>query len=519
MSTHILNAIQTVLDHRNQPPLPPPSPSPSTPPPPPPRIATTPILPPKLGAAYNIFDGEELLEQSIRSIRPLVSYVVVVYQTRSNFGEPCSSSLVQTLIRLRDQEHLIDTILPYTTQHNFTNAEKKHWVSARATGTDLGGAKYFDVADPFFNEIAKREAGRQSCLDHQCTHFMSMDTDEFYRQKDLSLVWNKMMAKDYDSAVCKMRFFFKFPRCELYPKDEQNYVTCMFKLEEDMPLRLCHPYCNLLIDPTRRMFGATKLLVCTRDEMEMYHYSFVRLNIVSKLMNVTNRGNYKQNELESFIRAFPNWSPTQPLSHPHPYFAATFTTTRMVPNWFNIDLGPPYNWETFTSKRCTLEYTHEQEMTLKKSAIQHFKDHNYTDARDLYEELSRRAAPPPPSKKTNGTAAKDGLDSKIAYMVNSATCALKMKQYGQAIVLCNVVLERGNGSMTEGTHAKTLYTRALARFSLCTGSAAGAAVEEAVVGEQLRNIDQCRVDLEMALSIKKNSPSIKKLLKKIKKCL
>lgn len=35
----------------------------------------------KLGAAYNVFDGEELLLASIRSIRPLVQYVCVVYQT------------------------------------------------------------------------------------------------------------------------------------------------------------------------------------------------------------------------------------------------------------------------------------------------------------------------------------------------------------------------------------------------------------------------------------------------------
>ena len=35
----------------------------------------------KLGAAYNVFDGEELLEASIASLRPLVQYVCVVYQT------------------------------------------------------------------------------------------------------------------------------------------------------------------------------------------------------------------------------------------------------------------------------------------------------------------------------------------------------------------------------------------------------------------------------------------------------
>lgn len=52
----------------------------------------------KVGAAYNVFDGVELLEASIRSIRPVVSYVVVVYQT-SKYESPwtwflCHSSSI-----------------------------------------------------------------------------------------------------------------------------------------------------------------------------------------------------------------------------------------------------------------------------------------------------------------------------------------------------------------------------------------------------------------------------------------
>ena len=35
----------------------------------------------RLGACYNLFDCEELLEFSIRSLRGQVDYIVVVYQT------------------------------------------------------------------------------------------------------------------------------------------------------------------------------------------------------------------------------------------------------------------------------------------------------------------------------------------------------------------------------------------------------------------------------------------------------
>lgn len=44
----------------------------------------------KLGACYNVFDGEELLEYSIRSVRPTVSYVVVVFQEGASAVSPCA---------------------------------------------------------------------------------------------------------------------------------------------------------------------------------------------------------------------------------------------------------------------------------------------------------------------------------------------------------------------------------------------------------------------------------------------
>ena len=43
----------------------------------------------KLGLAYNLFDGEELLEYSLRSIRNNVDYISVQYQEISNHGEKC----------------------------------------------------------------------------------------------------------------------------------------------------------------------------------------------------------------------------------------------------------------------------------------------------------------------------------------------------------------------------------------------------------------------------------------------
>ena len=48
----------------------------------------------KLGVSYNLFDGEELLEGSIKQIRSEVDYISVVYQEVSNFGESCDKNLL-----------------------------------------------------------------------------------------------------------------------------------------------------------------------------------------------------------------------------------------------------------------------------------------------------------------------------------------------------------------------------------------------------------------------------------------
>ena len=40
----------------------------------------------KLGIAYNLFDGEELLANSLENMRSMVDFICVVYQTKSNFN-------------------------------------------------------------------------------------------------------------------------------------------------------------------------------------------------------------------------------------------------------------------------------------------------------------------------------------------------------------------------------------------------------------------------------------------------
>jgi hypothetical protein len=292
-----------------------------------------------LGAAYNLFDCEELLEASIRSIRPEVDFVVVVYQRVSNFGMQCSSELMPTLRRLRS-EGLVDELLEYAPRA-FSLEEKKALVSRRATDAHLGGASVEDVGDQFMNELTKRELGRQACATRGgCNYFMSLDADECYLAPQLRAVKELALAQNYECVACYMRYFFKWPTQEMVPPDDANCVPVLYRIAPHMAFRLACPY-PCLVDPTRKLENCRRLHVAERGVIEMHHFSFVRRNIRAKLLNVSNRQNYEgggaPEHLEQFARSFDAWQPSHGVLHPHPFFKQAFKRTRTVPNVFGID--------------------------------------------------------------------------------------------------------------------------------------------------------------------------------------
>ena len=73
----------------------------------------------KLGIAYNVFDGEELLPYSLKGIRGLAEYIVVVYQTTSNYGNE-NKNLLPFLEKLVDAK-MVDELVEYEPQLNIVD--------------------------------------------------------------------------------------------------------------------------------------------------------------------------------------------------------------------------------------------------------------------------------------------------------------------------------------------------------------------------------------------------------------
>lgn len=257
----------------------------------------------KLGVSYNLFDGEELLEGSIRQIRQHVDYISVVYQTVSNFGNTCNTELVPLLERLKS-EGLVDELFEYSPKIN------------------KGG---------HHNEIQKRNIGLALSQGAGCTHHMSVDSDEYYLTNEFEYLKKKMVEGDYDSSYCQMKTYFKNPTFEITPPNTY-YVSLIFKIKIDSSYVLGYPS-PVLVDPTRRMNSDNNPLILYRSEIEMYHMSYVRKDIKSKLINSSSKDAFK--DIDGFLKMYESYKLGEVFFTTNP---PGNEKTILVNNVFNINV-------------------------------------------------------------------------------------------------------------------------------------------------------------------------------------
>ena len=217
-----------------------------------------------VGVAYNVFNGEELLEYSINSIREYVDFIVVIGQEVSNYGEK-NEHLRETLHRLK----------------NLNKIDLIHWYSPKLEYDSDGNIK---VDNGVGNEQKKRQIGLEICRNNGCTIFSSMDCDELYIGDEYANALSDFIHGGYDSSFCQMKTFYKHPNWEVHPP-ETYYVPLFYYLHKDtkFTFEFVYPY-PVEIDPSRRI-KAGYSRIYSRNEIQMYHYSYVRKDMRSKVSN------------------------------------------------------------------------------------------------------------------------------------------------------------------------------------------------------------------------------------------
>lgn len=259
----------------------------------------------KFGASYNVFDGIELLEGSIKSIRESVDFISVVYQNVSNSGQETDEDIKGLLDNLKGLG-LVDEIFLYNPKLNMG----LHW-----------------------NELEKRKIGVYLSQNADCKYHLSADCDEFYLKEQLEYVKKCYLDDEtIDGGYCQMQTFFKEPTFRVKP-DNQYFVSLFFNVENDNNYILGLNGV-VICDPTRNM-KCNNPKIFKREEVEMYHYSFVRKNIMKKTNNSSSKSAYNY-DLNEFDKQFKNYNVGDS------FFTTDLNskkeTTYLVKNIFNINI-------------------------------------------------------------------------------------------------------------------------------------------------------------------------------------
>jgi hypothetical protein len=232
----------------------------------------------KLAAIYNVFDGEELLEQSIRQIRLHVDVVILVYQTVSNWGE------TRLLGAIKCRELTASSL-----------ANHSECLNPRLIGGWRKAQRH---------EITKRQVGIELARGYDCTHFLHLDCDEFYHAEEFGAAKEWIAKRRIEGSVCRVWTYFKSPTLR-FSRPDSTLVPFIHLLHRTTKtgVRKYPHYCDL----TRRI-NAKSVVVVDPALCTMHHMSWVRRDIRLKLRNSTARDNLKRTSLyNDYLNAEPGY--------------------------------------------------------------------------------------------------------------------------------------------------------------------------------------------------------------------
>jgi hypothetical protein len=233
----------------------------------------------KLGVTYIVFDGIELLEHSIRQIRPHVDYVNVIYQEISWFGSTIQKEDLQTLNLLK-RSNLIDDLTKFT---NFSPIREK-------TPAGIARAKGY--------ERSKRQLGLDMALKKGCTHYLCMDVDEFYKTDEFARAKATIDNNGYTRTAVRFINYVNTPT--MHRGYDPNRVPFICKI--DMTSKMT-PAFFVKCDPTRGITGGKSGNHEFKPvEVTMHHMETVRKDLLLKY-NSTTRAVFKRSKTDELVKS------------------------------------------------------------------------------------------------------------------------------------------------------------------------------------------------------------------------
>lgn len=212
----------------------------------------------RLVAIYNVWDDYDLLEYSLKNIRPLVDGVIIVASAYSNHGE--YSAIPDNLPDVYHREP--------------------------------------QFKDPRKSETDKRNYGLQIAREQGYTHFLTIDADEFYEPEPFLKEKEKFKNPDLKGLVCQCQTYFKSPRLTigldttLVPFIHELTPTITHEFNRGYPFAWING--GIRIDPTRSLNITSGV---ERTDLIMHHMSWIRADHSKKIRNSTARRNIERSNI------------------------------------------------------------------------------------------------------------------------------------------------------------------------------------------------------------------------------
>ncbi|HAS6502882.1 TPA: hypothetical protein GRR52_08740 [Vibrio parahaemolyticus] len=218
----------------------------------------------KLSVSFNFFNGEELLFSAVENIREQAEHISIVYQLVSNQGHKISDRALDVIKSLKDSGYVDDFI------------EFEPDLNSQAG----------------LNEFRKRDVGLELAKINRCTHFLSMDADEFYLKEQFQQAKEIILKNDISCSVVPSYFYVKNPIWRSEGVDTTQ-VCFIVKIDEGLSFKYNQDFPANNIDSTRRFINMKNgFHIFDRSDICMHHMSYVRDDIDSKLLNSSNaKGN------------------------------------------------------------------------------------------------------------------------------------------------------------------------------------------------------------------------------------
>ena len=219
------------------------------------KRAFLPAFVPKFGVSYSVFDGEEILEASIRSIRNQAEYVNVVYQTISWRGNPADPALLKNL-KTMQEKGLIDEIIFF--QPNLKES-------------------------PQLNEITKRNVGLKAAIAQGVNYFMTMDVDEFFLENELKLAKKFIIENGVTHSYCAQILYGSRPNFRM-KESKASYIQFFSKVDKFSTLG-DNQNAPCLVDPTRKLLERKNSKHFVLHDIFSHHMTRVRKDLKNKYVN------------------------------------------------------------------------------------------------------------------------------------------------------------------------------------------------------------------------------------------